>query len=235
MLARESRTTLLYFYQILIICSYFNSFIILGYDRWKWGNTAVRRLMVETAVIGEYFHIYRSFWRSHMCAVDGQPHYLVCPETCDADLPFEECTCRVDALVNGTCTVLTGIEYDQISRFIDTFTELFCIRHSHMTLFAKLQNKTYLFIHFLSLHNFAGNTTWQNLFPCLLNSESNRDFFLAVMPEEMISDLVVMTATASVQEVRTVQLLSFVKTNFSILFINFFLFILYYCLFIISF
>ena len=63
--------------------------------------------MVETAVIGEYFHIYRSFWRSHMCAVDGQPHYLVCPETCDADLPFEECTCQVDALVNGTFTVHT--------------------------------------------------------------------------------------------------------------------------------
>ena len=41
----------------------FFHFIISGYSKWKWGNTAVRRLMVETAVMGEYFHIYRSFWR----------------------------------------------------------------------------------------------------------------------------------------------------------------------------
>lgn len=49
----------------------------------------------------------------------------------------------------------------------------------------------------------TGNTTWQNLFPCLLNTELNRDYFTAVMPEELISDLVYMVATASVQEVST--------------------------------
>ena len=72
-----------------------------GFEKWKWGNTAARRTMVETSVIGEYFHIYRSFWRSHMCAVDGKPHYLVCPESCDETVPFESCSCKVDALING--------------------------------------------------------------------------------------------------------------------------------------
>ena len=38
-----------------------------------------------------------------MCAVDGQSNFLKCPDSCDADVPFEECTCRVDAIVNGTC------------------------------------------------------------------------------------------------------------------------------------
>ena len=40
----------------------------LGYRTWKWGMNAPRKAMVETAIMGEYFHIYRSFWRSHMCA-----------------------------------------------------------------------------------------------------------------------------------------------------------------------
>ena len=48
-----------------------------------------------------------------------------------------------------------------------------------------------------------GNTTWQNLFPCLLNTQVNRDYFTKVMPEELLSDLVYMIATASVQEVRS--------------------------------
>jgi hypothetical protein len=122
--------------------------LALGYDHWKWGNIAPRRVMVETAVMGEYFHIYRSFWRSHMCALDGQPNYLKCPDSCSDDTPYEECTCQVDALVSG-------------------------------------------------------ETTWQNLFPCLLNSQSNRDFFNATMPEELLSDLVYMLATSSVHEVRS--------------------------------
>ena len=36
-----------------------------------------------------------------MCAVDGKPHYLVCPDSCDETVPFESCSCKVDALVNG--------------------------------------------------------------------------------------------------------------------------------------
>ena len=31
----------------------------LGFNHWKWGNHAPRKLMVETAIVGEYFHIYR--------------------------------------------------------------------------------------------------------------------------------------------------------------------------------
>ena len=80
-----------------------------------------------------------------MCAVDGTPQLLKCPESCDQDTPFEECACQVDALVNG-------------------------------------------------------ETTWQNLFPCVLNSEDNRSYFNNTMPQEMLEDLVYMIATASVKE-----------------------------------
>lgn len=116
-----------------------------GLKKWRWGYNKPRKTMLETAIVGEYFHIYRSFWRSHMCAVDGTPKLLVCPDSCDYDTPFEECTCQVDALVNG-------------------------------------------------------ETTWENLFPCVLNSEDNRGDFLASFPEEMLSDMVYMLATASVKE-----------------------------------
>ena len=117
----------------------------MGFKVWKWGNHAPRKIMLETAIVGEYFHIYRSFWRSHMCAVDGTPNLLVCPESCDASVPFEECSCQVDALVNG-------------------------------------------------------ETTWQNLLPCVLNSEENLAYFKASFPDEMMEDMVYMLATSSVKE-----------------------------------
>lgn len=70
----------------------------------KWGTSGQRMLMLDTAVLGEYFHIYRSLWRSHTCAADKMSGYLVCPESCSLDTPFEECSCKVDALVNGDTT-----------------------------------------------------------------------------------------------------------------------------------
>lgn len=122
----------------------------MGYDTNlffnKWGYTAQRRLMFETAIMGEYFHIYRSFWRSHVCAVDNSYALLECPDECDPDkTPFEECTCSVPKLVSG-------------------------------------------------------ETSWQNMYPCLLNSESNQLVFNATMPDEMLKDLVYMIATSSVLE-----------------------------------
>jgi hypothetical protein len=116
-----------------------------GLIKWKWGQTAPRQLMIDKAIMGEYFHIYRSLWRSHMCAVDGRFQYLVCPETCDNFMNYEDCSCQVEALVSG-------------------------------------------------------RTTWQNLFPCVLNSEENQRDFMAAMPEEMLSDMVTMIATSSVIE-----------------------------------
>ncbi len=112
---------------------------------WKWGYDAPRRLQLEKAVMGEYFHIYRSFWRSHMCAIDNTPALLVCPDECDLDVPFEDCSCQVDELVEGT-------------------------------------------------------TTWENLFPCVLNSESNQESFKAIWSDEMLEDLVYFLATSSVLE-----------------------------------
>ena len=117
-----------------------------GYTKWKWGYKAPRQLMFDKAIMGEYFHIYRSFWRSHMCAVDGTPRLLVCPDECDpAFTPFEECTCEVSALLNG-------------------------------------------------------KTTWQNLFPCVLSTTENQNDFLAIMPEDLVVDMMTMLATSSVVE-----------------------------------
>lgn len=46
----------------------------------------------------------------------------------------------------------------------------------------------------------VGETEWQNLFPCVLNSASNQDFFNKTMPQEMLEDLVRFIATSSVLE-----------------------------------
>jgi len=73
-------------------------------DEWSWGTSAPRRAIFETKVMGEYFHIYRSLWRSHMCAADGTPNLLVCPDSCDDSIDPTECKCQVESLVNGTTT-----------------------------------------------------------------------------------------------------------------------------------
>lgn len=68
-------------------------------DEWEWGTQGPRRTMLENMVMGEYFHVYKSLWRSHMCSRDGSPNLLVCPENCDGS---QECKCQVESLVNGT-------------------------------------------------------------------------------------------------------------------------------------
>jgi len=68
-------------------------------DEWEWGTQGARRTMLENMVMGEYFHVYKSLWRSHMCSRDGTPNLLICPENCDET---EECKCQVETLVNGT-------------------------------------------------------------------------------------------------------------------------------------
>lgn len=48
----------------------------------------------------EYFHIYRTLWRSQTCAVDGQPLALQCPESCDLSTPQLECKCTCKGVEN---------------------------------------------------------------------------------------------------------------------------------------
>lgn len=71
-------------------------------DEWEWGTKGARRTMLENMVMGEYFHVYKSLWRSHMCSRDGTPNLLVCPENCDETASPDNCKCQVEALVNGT-------------------------------------------------------------------------------------------------------------------------------------
>lgn len=110
----------------------------------KWGTVAQRREMFENSVMGEYYHLYRMLWRSHMCAADQQSALLECPEHCDLDTPFENCTCSVNKLSTG-------------------------------------------------------ETTWQNVFPCIIGS-GNHETVNATWPEEMMIDLVYLVATSSVLE-----------------------------------
>lgn len=69
---------------------------------WKWGLTAPRMAMFRQEILGEYFHIYRSLWRSHMCSRDNTPQLLQCPESCDTSQSVDECKCQVQSLVDGT-------------------------------------------------------------------------------------------------------------------------------------
>jgi hypothetical protein len=111
----------------------------------KWGETAQRRNMFDKAIAGEFFHIYRSLWRSHMCAVDNSPQLLHCPETCDETVPFEECKCEIPSLNSG-------------------------------------------------------ETSWENVFGCMVNSEENNLYFKSTMPEELLKDIVFMFANTHVKE-----------------------------------
>ena len=159
-------------------------------------------------------HIFEYiFCRSHMCAVDGKANYLVCPTSCDSDVAFEDCTCKVDALVTGMYILWVHVLFPFYFLFL-----IFLLLLLLLLCFYFITVIPYVCIIFTSRSPFTlilialsilwplGNTTWQNLFPCLLNSKSNQDFFLSSMPEEMISDLIFMAATASVQEVRNIKI-----------------------------
>lgn len=96
-------------------------------DDWVWGTVAPRRNMLEKMVMGEYFHVYKSLWRSHMCAKDGTPNLLVCPESCDDSISPNECKCQVESLVNGTTTwdniydcILSGHSQSVFDKFFPT-------------------------------------------------------------------------------------------------------------------
>ena len=46
----------------------------------------------------EYFHVYRTLYRSQVCALDGVTGALSCPESCDDDTPDSECVCAVKGI-----------------------------------------------------------------------------------------------------------------------------------------
>jgi hypothetical protein len=111
---------------------------------WQFGLTRPLKKMIEKEIFGEYFHIYRTLWRSQMCASDNRPNLLVCPQECSQDTDIEDCACGVSDLTDGS-------------------------------------------------------DNWENIFPCMLNGK-NQAMFSALMPEEMIKDLVYMVGTSTVVE-----------------------------------
>jgi hypothetical protein len=61
--------------------------------------------MVQKYVHLEYFHVYRSLYRSQTCALDGMAGGLQCPESCGLDTPQSECTCTCKGIdTDGTVT-----------------------------------------------------------------------------------------------------------------------------------
>lgn len=107
--------------------------VSLGYDPkdWDYGLTATRKTILEDEVMSEYYHSYRSLWRSHMCSRDNTPNLLECPESCDDDQSASKCKCQVTSLVDGT-TDWENVEYCVLSDknrylfskvFGDEFTE----------------------------------------------------------------------------------------------------------------
>ena len=79
-----------------------------GYDptdfNADYGMTGQRRTIFNRSVMGEYFHIYRTLWRSHMCATDGTANLLECPTSCSSTTEYEDCTCNVNKLTSGQTT-----------------------------------------------------------------------------------------------------------------------------------
>ena len=105
-------------------------------DSWEWGTSAPRRKMLESMVMGEYFHVYKSLWRSHMCSRDGTPNLLVCPESCEQSQSPSECKCQVESLVDGTTDwgniyecILSGKSQQTFNKF---FPEEFIIDMVYM-------------------------------------------------------------------------------------------------------
>jgi hypothetical protein len=95
----------------------------------RWGYKAPRREIVETVIIGELYTIYRSLWRSHVCTTDHMPGYLECPESCDIETQADDCSCKVNALVNGSTTTnnLIGcvVTKDNVDYFDAVFPDEF--------------------------------------------------------------------------------------------------------------
>eukprot|EP00595_Chromulina_sp_UTEXLB2642_P002508 CAMPEP_0196765442 /NCGR_PEP_ID=MMETSP1095-20130614/8865_1 /TAXON_ID=96789 ORGANISM="Chromulina nebulosa, Strain UTEXLB2642" /NCGR_SAMPLE_ID=MMETSP1095 /ASSEMBLY_ACC=CAM_ASM_000446 /LENGTH=510 /DNA_ID=CAMNT_0042123479 /DNA_START=713 /DNA_END=2245 /DNA_ORIENTATION=+ len=98
----------------------------LGLEQgWQWGYTAPRMAIFRQEIMGEYFHIYRSLWRSHMCARDNTPQLLECPEYCDVDTPMSECKCSIAKYETGE-TDWEDVYYCVLStRVRNTFLKLF--------------------------------------------------------------------------------------------------------------
>ena len=68
----------------------------------EYGTIAPRKSMIDRVVMGEYFHIYRSLWRSHMCARDNTPQLLRCPASCALNMTTAECKCEVPGLLDNS-------------------------------------------------------------------------------------------------------------------------------------
>ena len=82
--------------------------VSLGYKavNWEWGYESPRRMMLHKIIYGEYFHIYRMLWRSHICSRNQTRQLLQCPDCTGADgnppIPKEQCVCTVPGLDDGT-------------------------------------------------------------------------------------------------------------------------------------
>lgn len=111
----------------------------------RWGTRAQRKVMLDKSIMGEYFHIYRGLWRSHICAQGAVKGLLECPASCTEGTPFEECSCSVPKLRDNKIT------YDDI-------------------------------------------------LPCLLNSDENMGYFKHGMPASLLKDIVNMVTSSSVRE-----------------------------------
>lgn len=91
----------------------------------EFGEHATRMDVFRARITGEYFHFYRAFWRSHICARDNTAQLLKCPESCDDTMAVEDCKCEIPDLSDDFDTI-ENVYYcivDEASR--ETFSKLF--------------------------------------------------------------------------------------------------------------
>ena len=125
-----------------------------GFDsaNWGYGLKAPRRGMFEKSIMGEYFHIFRAFWRSHMCAVDGTPGLLECPDTCDAGAIASALGLEVGG--SGSSIDMTGAG-DSSGLGQDAYTPASATR-----IISECPCQVNKLIN--------GSTTWNNVYPCVV-------------------------------------------------------------------
>jgi len=80
---------------------------------WADDNEFTMAELVMEKIHLEYFHIYRSLYRSQICAADGMPNHLSCPDSCDEDTPESECLCTCTG-IDSSGTVSADFDWQNL-------------------------------------------------------------------------------------------------------------------------
>ena len=135
------------------------------------------------------------FSRSHMCAVDGTPRLLVCPDSCAEGVPFSGNIIRKEIKTTMESTysfkIILCLYAQQYSHIIFPRTQLF-YTYSMLSLIIPFPLLSYSSTECgCRVDKLVNNeTTWQNLLPCVLGSPSDRYVIAPQLISSILSSIV---------------------------------------------